>query len=545
MARTTTNTKAKATKASTTVKSNSSTSSMADEELVGRRISKKFGGKPYDGTIEKFLPKHRLWAIEYDDGDSEEMEWKELKRSMDLFDKIHKKKGDSGTKKKGGGAVVDDMQDMSVSGEPSTSYVKEEPTSTAGKQTKEETKPVKSMNIGLNSFFLEEDNIDEDIVAKQEEDGKIHHMTKALKPPPTTNNKMAATSKNYEMLDPSKRKFGKTNESISVDQEIFARNPCPIPGSKPHHPCAYPNHTKGKGSFGFLIQRLSDRNYAMRALCLQGTGAQYNTYKKPNASYISVVWYPPTNLNDHVNDTRIVDGCHLDLVDPNCGKTYLTGPNLNSAIEKQGQDNVECLFLNGAQSNDGSELDADDIATSIAMCQYTLLCLSLTECKINAKLIDLISSCRKLRGLIIENCQICGEGNSSRPNDFNLANVLRSCQDLRWCFIKSSIFGTECWNCLATEGVCPNLEVLWIDSPLHTMDRTNIARGNHDTIRKALNGRADTLKLCMINPDEKNKSRYVIGGTNKQDRLNGEERSEQSKLLMKHRMNSGGYLNSV
>ena len=75
MARTTTNTKAKATKASTTVKSNSSTSSMADEKLVGRRISKKFGGKPYDGTIEKFLPKHRLWAIEYDDGDSEEMDW--------------------------------------------------------------------------------------------------------------------------------------------------------------------------------------------------------------------------------------------------------------------------------------------------------------------------------------------------------------------------------------------------------------------------------------------------------------------------------------
>ena len=65
----------------------------SDEELVGRCIAKKFSGIPYNGTISKFSPKHRLWSIEYDDGDSEEMEWKELKRSMELYDKLHKKKG--------------------------------------------------------------------------------------------------------------------------------------------------------------------------------------------------------------------------------------------------------------------------------------------------------------------------------------------------------------------------------------------------------------------------------------------------------------------
>ena len=67
--------------------------SESDEELVGRCISKKFSGKPYNGTVSKFSPKGRLWSIEYDDGDSEEMEWKELKRSMELYDKLHKKKG--------------------------------------------------------------------------------------------------------------------------------------------------------------------------------------------------------------------------------------------------------------------------------------------------------------------------------------------------------------------------------------------------------------------------------------------------------------------
>lgn len=83
-----------------------------------------------------------------------------------------------------------------------------------------------------------------------------------------------------------------------------------------------------------------------------------------------------------------------------------------------------------------------------------------------------------------------------------LADVLRSCNDLRWAYIKSSIFDNECWNVLAdtTTQACPNLEVLWVDAPMHTTDRINTTRGDGDTIRRAL-GSAETLKLCMINPD--------------------------------------------
>ena len=359
------------------------------------------------------------------------------------------------------------------------------------------------------------------------------------------------------MIDPSQRKFGKVKKEISVDEKIFKLNPCRIDGSVQHPPDAYPNHTKGKGSFGFLIQRLSDRNYAMRALCLHGYGAQYNTYKKSDVTYISVVWYPPSNLNEHVNDTTIVDGCHLNLVHPENGRTYLTCPNLDKAIVNgnavSGTRGVECLFLNGAQSNPGSTISADDIASCITKCKDTLLCLAMTECKINVHLLTTIASCKKLRGLTLENCQLC-DGETTRPNDAMLANVLRSCPDLRWVFVKTSIFGTECWNVLA-EGMagtnCPNLEVLWVDSPMHTLDRTHITRGDHDTIRRVLNQRSGggSLELCMINPDENCMSRYIPNSTNStDDRLNGVERSEEGKRLAQLQMKQhlgDNYLNTV
>lgn len=117
--------------------------------------------------------------------------------------------------------------------------------------------------------------------------------------------------------------------------------------------------------------------------------------------------------------------------------------------------------------------------------------------------------------------------------------------------MKSSIFDVECWNALA-ENACPDLEVLWVDSPLNTDERMETARGDHDTIRSALDGRVGKLKLCMINPDDKNKSRYVIGGAKRTDRLNGRERTEHEQEFLKEaRMldlrNGGGssYLSTV
>ena len=56
-----------------------------------------------------------------------------------------------------------------------------------------------------------------------------------------------------------------------------------------------------------------------------------------------------------------------------------------------------------------------------------------------------------------------------------------------------------------------------------TEGRRNVARGDHSMIRRALSDarRTSTLKLCMINPDDNVKSRYIIGGATKTDRLNG------------------------
>ena len=367
--------------------------------------------------------------------------------------------------------------------------------------------------------------------------------TKAAEPSSASNKKAkklstAGSEPPQQKLKPE-RKFGKVAaHDIIVDEHLFHHNPCRIPGGKSNHPKKYPNFHKKTGSFGFLIQRLSDRNYAMRALCLDGYGAQYNTYKKEHVSYISVVWYPPNNLKDHRDDATIVDGCHLDLIDPTDGKTYLTGSNTQKAVENAGVP-VECLFLNGAQSNLGSAMTAGDVASTIAMCKESLLCVSLTECKLNGAILNELASCTKLRGLIIENCQIWGKGDD-KPTDAMLAAVLGACVDLQWCFVKSSIFSANCWDMLDNTDTCPNLEVLWIDAPTHTKDRVDVARGDVNAIYRALNSRAKKLKICMINPDEKNNSRFIIGGASKTNRLNGRSREESSGVR-----SSGNYLSSI
>ncbi|KAL7538870.1 hypothetical protein ACHAXR_008855 [Thalassiosira sp. AJA248-18] len=509
----------------------------APNSFVGRRISKKFSGDVYSGSVSKFVTKHSLWGIKYDDGDAEEMDWNDLSAAMELYDGSQQ---NNKTEKKGSvrEATPSPEQDEkpaddSVTAADDDVAVAKQKKSSAKRATNVNDVPVvaaprcKNIRLAVKKIVV-------DIPKKEAKEKRDLEAVKASEPPPKANS--------TKLLDPSQRKFGKTTQPISVDASLFERNPCRITGGITHHPSAYPNYHKGKGSFGFLIQRLSDRNYAMRALCSDGYGAEYNTYKKEKVDYISVVWYPPSNLNDHAANATIVDGCHLDLIDPNDGKTYLTGPNINSAIVNASEP-VECVFLNGAQSNAGSSLSADDIASAIRKCSDSLLCLSLTECKLNTAVIDGLSSCSKLRGLILENCQLFGDGDD-RPTDAKLAAVLRSCPDLQWCFVKSSIFGNQCWNVLATDA-CPNLEVLWVDAPLHTDDRVETIRGDHNIIRLALNRRSDKIKLCMINPDEKNESRYVIGGAKKTDRLNGRARTKEEKKVNLHHHRGGPYLNTV
>ena len=59
------------------------------EKLVRRRIAKSFAVdgemKIFKGSITNYNPTHQFWSISYDDGDSEEMEWKELQVALKLY----------------------------------------------------------------------------------------------------------------------------------------------------------------------------------------------------------------------------------------------------------------------------------------------------------------------------------------------------------------------------------------------------------------------------------------------------------------------------
>ena len=544
-----------------------------DKSYVGRPVAKKFDSVIYSGTVKRFIPRHRLWAIRYEDGDGEEMDWVELEKAMELHDSRErkgKKKSRRGTPAKAkpatkeaklsaaskeikspeanppsasedssDGGPDDADEDVTMDAEAAESAQDQEETAKKRDVESVEASEPPACPTDKNAKFS---GVETSIAVV--EDNAVASSDRFVKPSVAHVKTSVAVVEN-KMVEQPARKFCKTDRPITVDAHLFSRNPCRVPGGVSRLAKDYPNYHKEKGSFGFLIQRLSDRNYAMRAMCFDDCGAEYNTYKKEGVNYISVVWYPPSNLDDHAEDKNTVDGCHLDLIDPFDGRTYLTGPNLNAAIVNAAEP-VECLFLNGAQSNPGSLISADEIAVAISKCNVSLRCLSLTECKLNGALIDAVAACSQLRGFILENCQLHGQG-ADRPIDAKLAAVLRACPHLSWCFIKSSIFGSECWEALAAKDCCPNLEVLWVDAPLHTECRVDMARGDPATIRAALEGRAGMLKLCMINPDDANETRYVIGGSEGTDRLSGRERTEEEKqnaMLMKNDR-GGSYLNTV
>ena len=62
-----------------------------DKSYVGRPVAKKFDSVIYSGTVKRFIPRHRLWAIRYEDGDGEEMDWVELEKAMELHDSRERK----------------------------------------------------------------------------------------------------------------------------------------------------------------------------------------------------------------------------------------------------------------------------------------------------------------------------------------------------------------------------------------------------------------------------------------------------------------------
>mmetsp|Transcript_8576 Transcript_8576/g.21324 ORF Transcript_8576/g.21324 Transcript_8576/m.21324 type:complete len:107 (-) Transcript_8576:277-597(-) len=87
------------------------------------------------------------------------------------------------------------------------------------------------------------------------------------------------------------------------------------------------------------------------------------------------------------------------------------------------------------------------------------------------------------------------------------------------------MFGTKSWVALAK---CPRLEVLWVDNAMHDADCRNKAVGDIAVIRRAII-LCKELKLCMVNPDQTQKSRYILGGARKTDRLEGDKVKKSKK----------------
>jgi len=264
------------------------------ESYVGQRIAKDFDGDIFYGTVSKYFPKDRLWKIDYDDGDKEELELEELLFALDLHMEKTKKKRKR-TKK--GGGTSSGVDDVSIA---------------AVKRQVSLEKPL---------------------------------TTKSQSPDATAKYRISG---NVDTKDFPGRVFGMTNRPIKVDILKFARNRCRVQGGHTEHPSKFPGSYESKTSFAYLMQRLSDRNYCMRALCIDGSGAEYTTYKgSANVSTAPVTWFPATSLNDHSDDETVVDACHLDLSESSesrFGFADYTSLNLSHLLLPQSTPRMDSVY---------------------------------------------------------------------------------------------------------------------------------------------------------------------------------------------------------
>ena len=310
-------------------------------------------------------------------------------------------------------------------------------------------------------------------------------------------------------------KFGEVRFEYINNFEMFVRQPCRIEGGVL---ADFPNeygHGTEKNSHAYMLQRISDRNYAMRSMCMDQGGAVYANFSKRNTMCKLVTWYPNSNLDDHSNDETIVDACHLDLVNKeDGGSTFCTPENLKKAVHP----GTTCIFMNNYQR---SPCKPQSLLDSIQTCAGSLQCIALSETYISNNILQAVASCPNLLGITLDMLMMNTGGSShSTATDEGLAAVLRSCPKLKWLFVQNDkIFGTACWTALAG-GACPSLEVLWVRATLFDDNFFDKAVGDVSVIRSVLASRDPSLKLCMVNPDKDGKSRYIAG--NKTDRLGGE-----------------------
>eukprot|EP00562_Extubocellulus_spinifer_P012298 CAMPEP_0178554476 /NCGR_PEP_ID=MMETSP0697-20121206/8353_1 /TAXON_ID=265572 /ORGANISM="Extubocellulus spinifer, Strain CCMP396" /LENGTH=661 /DNA_ID=CAMNT_0020187427 /DNA_START=46 /DNA_END=2031 /DNA_ORIENTATION=- len=474
---------------STTVESKSSSGASSGTKknyanyANGTKISKDFDGIPFVGEIISYDCEAKLYKIRYTDGDEEEMTNYEVKRRRVGSPKAVASKG-SGMKK----------------------------------DTASSTKGKDAPSNG-------EDQLDASSTKEKDTPSGSNGEDKPGEAPekPTASSSSSETS----APKPDKiRTFGPTTEESIPDENMFVRNPCRVEGGVQCLPSCYGTGAgSGKSSFAYCIQRLSDRNYAMRGLCLDGDGAKYTSFSRKNINTRCLAFIPETNLNDHAADETILDTCHLDMVNNNTGECLLTADNLIKAATPD----LECIFLNGYQREGRSNerIDPNAIVKAIQTCKDNLKCFALTECVLTDEILAALASCKNLRGLTLYMTMYMTErwsGNGVTPaTDAGLASVISSCPELRWLYVeedRSGLFDDECWTALFNRS-CPNLELLWVDSWKNTDCRRFVTRGSHPLIRSTLEARASSLKLCMITPDKHLKSRYVIGGSTETDRLSG------------------------
>ena len=57
--------------------------------LISRRVAKRFSDRQvYFGSITGYDKTHKLWSIQYDDGDYEEMDWKDINEAFKLYEML-------------------------------------------------------------------------------------------------------------------------------------------------------------------------------------------------------------------------------------------------------------------------------------------------------------------------------------------------------------------------------------------------------------------------------------------------------------------------
>ena len=164
--------------------------------------------------------------------------------------------------------------------------------------------------------------------------------------------------------------WGECNDSrTTFVPQLWERFPCQIEGAKRASWRKYPGGKNYRQSYLYCLQRLSERNYAMRALVYStkdSVGARFTTWKHARFRKRAVSWLPPTTMRDHITNRNIVDTFHADLVRPKDGESYLTPVNLLRATNED----TECLFVNSLKCGSAA------VATCIRKAKKSYVSLS-------------------------------------------------------------------------------------------------------------------------------------------------------------------------